>query len=255
MRKLSLISSSGRRTALPRAGLALAVTVLSLFSLAAPGQSTNAPRRLDYSDFKLIPDRNIFNTRRYARSAGASERRDSRRVSRVEAFTLVGTMNYEKGPLAFFDSSRSDYRKAAQPGDSIGEFKVTDIDLNQVRLVAGTNNIELAVGKQMRREDEGNWFATTPPETSGGSYASPSRPRPVSNSSVTQAASAPSPTFEGEGPMVVLDAGQGPMIIPMPGDSPAEGVMTNVAPAVAPDGPESDVLRRLMQRREEEMNR
>lgn len=255
MRKLSLITPKVRRTALPRAGRALAVAVLSLFSLAASGQTTNAPRRLDYSDFKLIPDRNIFNTRRYARSSGMSERRDSRRASRVDSFTLVGTMNYEKGPLAFFDSTRSDYRKAAQPGDSIGEFKVTSIDLNLVRLVGGTNDIELAVGKQMRREDDGNWFATTPPEGSGGSFATPSRPRLVSNSGFNRSEPPSSPTPEGEGPVVMMDPNEVPMVVPMPPDGQPEGAATNAAPGIAPGGPESDVLRRLMQRREEEMNR
>src|SRR2546421_1583725 len=63
-------------------------------------QPTNAPDRFDYSAFKLITERNIFNSHRSARYTAP---RESGPQARVDSFALVGTMSYEKGPFAFFD--------------------------------------------------------------------------------------------------------------------------------------------------------
>lgn len=132
-----------------------ALLAAGLSALSAAAQGTNAPPRLDYSSFRIITERNIFNANRSARSPGRS--RDSRRPPRVEAFTLVGTLSYEKGLYAFFDGSSSDFKKALQPGGAIAGHKIRDINGHGVALEAGTNRIDLRVGMQMRREDEGEW--------------------------------------------------------------------------------------------------
>src|SRR5262245_40802567 len=77
----------------------LFVIAVALLSGLANGQaeSTNAPSRLSYDSFRMVSDRNIFNPNRYARSSGSSRTRsESRSASRVESFTLVGLMVYEK---------------------------------------------------------------------------------------------------------------------------------------------------------------
>src|SRR5215216_2631603 len=66
---------------------------------AAVADQTNNVPALDYQAFKIINERNIFNSRRYGRST--SSRRESRSATRVESFALTGTMSYEKGPFAF----------------------------------------------------------------------------------------------------------------------------------------------------------
>lgn len=133
-----------RRTArLSARGLAtLSLCIAAAFADTTPaaGQSSSSSS-LDYSSFRLIPDRNIFNSRRYARVAGQPVRRQTtRRTSsaRTDAFALVGTMSYYKGPFAFFEGTSTDYRKAAKPEDVIGGLKVIDIQPNHVKLL-GTN--------------------------------------------------------------------------------------------------------------------
>src|SRR5512141_533208 len=56
----------------------LAMLALQVFPAAA--QSTNntnsaGPRRLDFSSFRVVPDRNIFNQHRYARRTNEGPRR------------------------------------------------------------------------------------------------------------------------------------------------------------------------------------
>ena len=116
-------------------------------------QTTNGPGLLNLAAFKIITDRNIFDSTRSPRSS--QPRGEGRRPQRVDTFTLVGTLSYEKGPYAFFDGSSSEYRKVLQTGKSIAGHKITAITGNTVKLELGTNAVELTVGMQMRREDSG----------------------------------------------------------------------------------------------------
>jgi hypothetical protein len=124
-----------------------------------PGfQNTRTNVRLDYSSFRLIAERNIFNPNRSARSDRSTRRdREPRRI-RVEAFGLVGTMSYEKGNFAFFDGSSSEYRKVVQPSESIGDYKVTEIASNSVTLESTNGrSVQLTIGAQMRKQDDEEW--------------------------------------------------------------------------------------------------
>jgi hypothetical protein len=135
--------------------------------LGAAGQETNTTGRPDYGAFRVVSERNIFNASRSGRWASPPPS-EERRSSRVDSFTLVGTMAYGKGPFAFFDGTSSDYRKVLPPGGTIGGCTVADIAAGQVRLQAESNRFELKVGMQLRREDEGPWHVSE----SAGTYAS-----------------------------------------------------------------------------------
>jgi hypothetical protein len=74
-------------------------------------------------------------------------------------------MSYGKGPMAFFDGSRSDYRKVLKTNDSVAGFKVTSIDSSSVKLASNTNEIEMQLGMQLAREDEGEWKLSARPES------------------------------------------------------------------------------------------
>ena len=122
-------------------------------------QSTNAPARLTYDSFRTVSDRNIFNPNRYARGAGRPQTRTAAvPASRVESFSLVGIMAYERGVFAFFDGTKSDYKQALQVDGALGEYKVISVSPDEVKLATGTNTFALKVGMQLRREDEGDWF-------------------------------------------------------------------------------------------------
>jgi hypothetical protein len=115
--------------------------------------STNAaPSGLDYSAFRLIADRNIFDPNRSPRAV-----RSSAQPKTSDSFTLVGTMSYEKGIFAFFDGTRSDYKKVLKPQESIAGYKVASISPDAIKLARDTNVLELRVGTQMRRRDDGSW--------------------------------------------------------------------------------------------------
>jgi hypothetical protein len=125
-----------------------------LVSQNATAQQTNTSSRLDYSSFKAITDRNIFNANRSGRTARS---REPQRQVKVDSFALVGTLSYEKGSFAFFDGSTSQFRKTLQPQGGIAGFKIADIGRDTVKLEADGKSIEMRVGYQMRREDEGEW--------------------------------------------------------------------------------------------------
>ena len=137
-------------------GLALAT------GIAATPQATNQVSRTDYSAFRIIGERNIFNQSRQHRGKDRSKSAVTEPVG--DAFSLVGTMSYEKGDFAFFDGTTSDYRKIIRADDAIAGCKVTAITPQSVKLEIGGQKIEMKVGAQMRRDDAGAWQLTVEEE-------------------------------------------------------------------------------------------
>jgi len=157
--------------------------------------------RLDYSAFRIIVERNIFDPNRYPRQAGGP--RPAPKT--VDSLTLVGTMTYEKGTFAFFDGTSSDYKKALKLNDVIAGYRVTNIAPNGVQLAAGTNALDLGVGMQLRREENGPWMLSG----QSGSYTATTT-------------------------------------------STSTNSVASTGPDAASSGAESDVIKRLMQRRGQE---
>ncbi len=130
----------------------------------ATTESDSGPSSLDFSAFRKIADRNIFNSGRSARTARSGERP---RVPQVESFTVVGTMTYAKGDTVFFDGSSGSFRRALKLGESIAGHEVVAITAEQVELEADGKKFKLNVGGTVRREDEGPWEVSS----SGVSHA------------------------------------------------------------------------------------
>src|ERR1700683_5299008 len=84
----------------------------------ARAQDTNTSSALDLKSFDIITSRNIFDQSRRPRNV-----RPPPKITVVDTFTLVGTMSYEKGTFAFFDSNRSEYRKTLKASDTIAGYK------------------------------------------------------------------------------------------------------------------------------------
>jgi hypothetical protein len=158
---------------------------------------TSAP---DYAAFRIITDRNIFDPNRSPRRPSGPREKPKT----VETFSLVGIMSYEKGSFAFFDGSSSSYQKVLKPNDTIAGYKLKGIGVNSVKLLSGTNEVEMSVGARMRREEEGEWSLSN----ATGTYTA-----------ATAAA--------------------------------ADSTKTTTTDASA-SGAESDVIKRLMQKREQE---
>jgi len=192
-----------------RSTLYLMMIAMGLALEAGAADETNTPSALSYESFQIILDRNIFNQNRSGRSRDYTRVR-SERTPRTDAFTLRGTMSYEKGWFAFFDGTSSDYRKAVQPVETIAGFKLLSVGPEGVKLESNGKQIELQVGRQMKRPEGGEWQLANPNE-------------------VVETA--------------VASAGSG-----------ESNVQASASEPAAVSGGESDILKRLMQKREQEFN-
>ena len=121
--------------------------------LGAAAKPTGNPASADYSPFKIITARNIFNANRTSRPP----RQAAPKPPKIESFALTGTLSYEKGTFAFFDGTSSTYRKVLQPEGTIAGYKVMEISPEAATLEANGRQIELRVGGQLRRADKGEW--------------------------------------------------------------------------------------------------
>ncbi len=225
-----------------RCRLAMALALAG--AATAFAQNTNAPVRASYDAFRMISDRNIFNPNRVARGAPRTARSAATPAAHVESFSLVGIMGYEKGLFAFFEGTSGDFKKVLQTDAIIGPCKVAGVLPDLVKLTVGTNDFEMKVGMQMRREDQGEWFLSE-----GGEITSRRRSvfsRPLTNGepeSLTTTNGLESAGGEAEPEIIVVESDSTGN--PAPGETPpANG-------AAATDGVTDPVLLRLMQRRQE----
>ncbi len=134
------------------------VSVTAPVKTAAPIVRPAAPTSAltptgSFDTFRIVTDRNIFNAYRTGRRDGTS----GENAPRSDIITLVGTMDYEKGQLAFFDGSTAAYRRALHVGDSVGPIKVTAISADRVDVERDGKPFELQVGQQFRRPEGGEW--------------------------------------------------------------------------------------------------
>jgi hypothetical protein len=119
---------------------------------AARAESTVTPTAT-YDAFRLITDRNIFNPNR----TGRRERSLEEAPPRVDVISLVGTMEADKVPRAFFDSSDAAFRKAVHVGDTVDKFKVAQISAQTVELERDGKTFSVRVGQQLRRPEGADW--------------------------------------------------------------------------------------------------
>ena len=137
-------------------GRLFAIAVLLCLTLTPPAQETGNPPETNFSRFRIIAERNIFNPNRSGRPAPPVSRPSSR-PTQVESFTLVGTLGDGQHWVAFFDGTRSELRGRLRLDDTIGDYRVSEISSSGVLLQQDTNTIPLRVGMQVRRENEGPW--------------------------------------------------------------------------------------------------
>ena len=185
----------------------IALIILQLLPVVATAQT------VEFSDFRVISQRNIFNLNR------VPPRADHASVVQpppafVDAFSLVGTMTYEKGQFAFFDGTRPDYQKVLQPSHTIGGYKLVAVLPASVRLETRGTQFEMKLGMQLRRDE-------TSARLCGDGF------------SINDYKSAPGAT---------------PNVAPAPSAGSPAG-----APSSEPTPDAGDILKRLMQKREQEL--
>jgi len=145
-------------------------------------------RKPSYDDFKLVKSRNIFDPNR--RASRREEPRESRPESRSRPnwLMLTGTMVTDGRTLAFFNSSRSDYRKVIGVGDLVADYKLTAITPLQVEWEHGGKRSVLAVGRQVQLEG-----MTSEPVESSPPSDTASAPPPANGEMATVAPSGGAP--------------------------------------------------------------
>lgn len=147
-------------------------TVPRVVPAPAAAAPTNAISGLDLASFKLITERNIFDPNRSGRSPRVAT--STTRAVKSEAFSLVGTMSSDKGIVAFFDGSASEFKKVLKVAGMIAGYTVKDVTPSLVKLVADGKELELRVGMQLRRPEGGDWQVSEPTGAYAESGRSPS---------------------------------------------------------------------------------
>ena len=193
--------------------------VLALF-LAGNAGALAAEKVAGFDAFRLMRTKNMFDpNRRPARTETASAQRPAPvRENKSSTLTLTGTMVTEGKVLAFFAGTRADYSKVLSVGGTIADCKITAIKATEVEMERGGKPGALAVGHQLQIE---------------GAPSDVPAEAPVPAPAPGDPASSPSPGAPPADPAAPAGPTAGP----------------------APSNDKSDVLRRMMERREKEMTK
>ena len=110
-----------------------------------------------FDSFRLIGDRNIFDPNRRSRTRSAS---NEPAAPTGDTIAFVGTMDYDQGIYAFFDSSDARYRKVLPEGGKLAEFVVKHVAARSVDLTRDDKVLSLQITQQLHRPDGGDWAVT-----------------------------------------------------------------------------------------------
>ncbi|MHA3774412.1 hypothetical protein ACXR0O_23035 [Verrucomicrobiota bacterium sgz303538] len=205
------------RTQLNKSFCGVWIIALCAMFITTAAVNAQAPQGKGYDGFKGIRTRNIFDPdRRGPRIESAPQQSAPR--SRRDYLALTGTMVTSGKTLAFFTGSRSDYNRVIAVKDKIADYTVTSIDSAQVNLEYDGKPLSMEVGKQLSLDGSGTVSAISSNSTEAESAPSSSSSLP---STSTPGAAPSSPTS---------------------------------APAGVP-GDKSEILRRMMERRQQETSK
>lgn len=136
-----------------------------LAAAPAPAGAAAAGSAPDFEAFRMIGNLNIFDSTRVGWVESGPQ-------VHVDTISFVGTMDYDKGRLAFFDSTDRSLRKALHAGETIADFTVVRVDTGGVELTRNSKTISLLMGQQLRRPPGGEWALAA-----GGVRAAPAQER------------------------------------------------------------------------------
>jgi len=227
-------------------------TTAPSFSNLEAGARARPASRQDLQSFRLIWERNIFDAGRSGRyTRTRAPRREPERGARSESFALVGTMSYEKGRFAFFEGSSSEYQKVLETGGTIAGYKIAELAPTHVKLESTNGSaIELPVGMQMKKMDEGEWAVTARAESPQGS----ARPAGSSGASAGESSEVLKRLMgrrEQEGSAETTNTSDA---LPT-GQERSEKAEQPEKTGPTSSGAADEVLRKLLQKREQEFNK
>ena len=145
----------------------MAAALFSSLALLAPRPASaqdaedgaaRVPQGIQFENFELILDNNIFNSNREDRARLEAERQRARESSiPVDRFSLVGTMHNNDESLAFFSGSSSRYNTVLKTGEQIEGYSVKEIHEKNILLEKEGNELEFSVGMGMTRRGDDPW--------------------------------------------------------------------------------------------------
>jgi hypothetical protein len=156
-----------------------AVMVLTLANGFLVGaQSNGVPGPQDYGRFSsFVTDRNIFDPGRYAHNSLTPRPRYTQRVQRyTPSFTLVGTMSYEKGLFAFFDGNQPELRKVLYQSNSNGIAGYTVAEITPTKVTLQTADKKQTVQMKIgdtMRQEGSSWQMAGSGQFFSGTSTSP----------------------------------------------------------------------------------
>ncbi|MFH1742613.1 MAG: hypothetical protein ABIH23_26715 [bacterium] len=128
---------------------------IPLVCLSVYGQDDAVNSSPAFESFSIVLDRNIFNPNRYPRREAETPALPPPRPPEIEHVSLIGTIIYSEGAVAFFEGTRSE--SAVRLEGEIAGYRITKIGTDKVKLEKDDQSVDLPVGMGLSRQDEGEW--------------------------------------------------------------------------------------------------
>lgn len=164
-----------------------------MLSAQAPAASVSpAPSTAQFAPYRSVVELNIFNASRVSRITPTTQAAPPPPPSpNPQTITLVGILESENGKLAFFDSSEIAFRKVLPVGESLSDFRISEINSSSVTLAHGDDLTQLELRQQLNRTPDSPWEISATPIVSAPSSSSPAgaveRPQPSVPSNASDA--------------------------------------------------------------------
>ncbi len=161
----------------------------------AVAQSNTIPGPNDYERFSsFITTRNIFDPNRYAREGRPVRPYSAPRYT--PTFTLVGTMSYSKGMFAFFDGNQAGLRKVLYPSDTngIAGYVLTGITSTNVTLQSADKKQTVWMYIGQAMRQEGNAWLLADRNGMTSGYGMGGAPAPAEDNSSPDTGSTSAPS-------------------------------------------------------------
>lgn len=155
------------------------ITLIFLGLLTCPNWAIGVEKAPPFETYKIILDRNIFDS---TRSPLPSPRNRQREEIRPDRIRLTGVFISRKEAVAFFEGSRSQFNSALRPNERIGGLRLLEIRTNHVKLAKNNQILELPINAQMERTGDREWAISTSTTTIQESASTSARPAENRNS-------------------------------------------------------------------------
>lgn len=134
-------------------GILLGLVFCLLLPVAA---ASGADSNRSFESFHPVFERNIFNANRQASRQPVVSMAPSEPIRSEELF-LIGSLCYGETEISFFESTNPEYPTIVQKGDTIAGFQVSSIGTHSIMMEKDGEHLVLPVGEGLRKRGDGSW--------------------------------------------------------------------------------------------------